>query len=502
MTLRTRLALSLGIIAAVLVVPLLVARLSMQSLHREMRELREGDFKASLILGRLRDGLADVRASEVALGVLKGDTAHQKLTLALRQATALTDSLGHYGLDDATTRIRDALTIITPAAQREYEAFRDSSLSSDSLAEQISSGTIAPALREAERALGPAEGMLRTRTAERVSAAEDALSEGERVSLAALAVALLLATAIALWLTRSISRPVLALEAGMGAVADGELDHKLAFNVQRQDEFGRLAISFQEMTRQLAELDKLKAEFVSIASHELKTPINVILGYLQLMEEGIYGPLTEKQIPVTKTIQAQAKTLARLANQLLDVSRFEAGGGRIEPRPIKLPQMLDELERTFHVLAVQREIDFRVIRKDGLPVDVTWDWERINEVTGNLLSNAFKFTGARGTVELTAGPDENGVCIEVRDSGAGIAPGQLKHVFQKFYQADNQKSASAKGTGLGLAIAKEIVEAHQGKIIVTSVVGTGTTFTITLPIAVVNRRRTGGFRLVGAEASA
>ena len=499
MTLRARLALSLGIIAAVLIVPLVVARLSMQSLHREMRELREGDFKASLILGRLRDGLADVRASEVALGVLKGDTAHQNLTRALQKAIALTDTLGHYHLDGATTRIHDALATITPAAQREYEAF---SAGAVSLAERISSDTIAPALREAERALGPAEGALRTRTAERVSAAEDALSDGERVSLAALAVALLLATAIALWLTRSISRPVLALEAGMGAVADGELDHKLGFNVKRQDEFGRLAVSFQEMTRQLSELDKLKAEFVSIASHELKTPINVILGYLQLMEEGVYGPLTEKQFPVTKTIQAQAKTLARLAHQLLDVSRFEAGGGRIEPRPIKLPQMLDELERAFHVLAVQREIDFRVSRQDGLPTDVTWDWERINEVTGNLLSNAFKFTGAGGTVELTAGPDKNGVCIQVRDSGAGIAPDQLKHVFQKFYQADNQKSASAKGTGLGLAIAKEIVEAHQGKISVTSVVGTGTTFTLTLPITVVNRRRTGGFRLVAPETNA
>ena len=499
MTLRARLALSLGIIVAVLVVPLIVARLSMQSLHREMRELREGDFKASLVLGRLRDGLADVRAREVALGVTKSDTAHQDLTRALQKATALTDTLGRYHLDSATTHIRDALATITPAAQREYEAFGSGTVS---LAERISSDTIAPALHEAERALGPAEAALRTRTAERVSAAEEALGDAERVSLAALAVALLLATAIALWLTRSISRPVWALEAGMGAVADGELDHKLGFNVKRQDEFGRLAVSFQEMTRQLSELDKLKAEFVSIASHELKTPINVILGYLQLMEEGVYGPLTEKQIPVTKTIQAQAKTLARLANQLLDVSRFEAGGGRIEPRPFKLSQMLDELERTFHVLAVQREIDFRVSRKDDLPADVTWDWERINEVTGNLLSNAFKFTGAGGTVELTAGPDENGVCIEVRDSGAGIAPDQLKHVFQKFYQADNQKSASAKGTGLGLAIAKEIVEAHQGKITVTSVVGTGTMFTITLPITVVNRRKTGGFRMVAPESNA
>jgi signal transduction histidine kinase len=500
MTLRVRLALSLAFIAAVLIVPLVLARISMQSLHREMRELREGDFQASLMLGRLRDGLAEVRAREVALGVLKGDTANHNLTIVLQKATALTDSLGQYHLDGATARIRDALATITPAAQREYEAF---SSGRDTLAERISSDTIAPALREADRALPPAEAALRTRAAERVSAAAEALNDGLRISLAALAVALLLATIIALWLTRSISRPVRALEAGMGAVAGGELDHKLGFDVTRGDEFGRLAVSFQEMTRQLAELDKLKAEFVSVASHELKTPINVILGYLQLMEEGVYGPLTEKQLAVSKTIQSQAKTLARLAHQLLDVSRFEAGGGRLEPRPIKLPHMLDELERTFHVLAVQREIDFRVTREEGLPVEVTWDSERINEVTGNLLSNAFKFTGAGGTVALIAGPCQHGVCIQIRDSGAGIAPDQLKHVFQKFYQADNQKSASAKGTGLGLAIAKEIVEAHQGKISVTSVVGTGTTFSLTLPLTVVNRRRTGSVRVVApAETNA
>jgi signal transduction histidine kinase len=250
------------------------------------------------------------------------------------------------------------------------------------------------------------------------------------------------------------------------------------------------------MSKQLAELDKLKAEFVSIASHELKTPINVILGYLQLMEEGVYGELNEKQLSVSRTIQAQAKTLGRLAAQLLDVSRFEAGGGRIEPRPIKLPHMLDELERAFHVLAVQRGIDFRVTRRPSLPVDVVWDWERINEVTGNLLSNAFKFTPSGGTVELLAGPNENGVCIEVRDTGAGIKPDQLKRVFEKFYQADNQKSASAKGTGLGLAIAKEIVEAHQGRISVSSVLGKGTTFTLILPKAVVNRRRSSSYKIV------
>ena len=118
-----------------------------------------------------------------------------------------------------------------------------------------------------------------------------------------------------------------------------------------------------------------------------------------------------------------------------------------------------------------------------------WDPERINEVTGNLLSNAFKFTPAGGTVELIAGPADGSVRIQVRDTGAGIPSEQLPHVFEKFYQADNQRSASAKGTGLGLAIAKEIVEAHKGKIGCESSVGTGTIFTLVLPTSVQNRRR-------------
>jgi signal transduction histidine kinase len=246
------------------------------------------------------------------------------------------------------------------------------------------------------------------------------------------------------------------------------------------------------MSRQLAELDKLKAEFASIASHELKTPINVILGYLQLMAEGVYGPLTDKQKEVAQTLEVQARTLARLAAQLLDANRFEAGGGRIEPRPINLGAMLDELERSFHVLAVQRGIDFRVVRAPGLPEEVWWDPERINEVTGNLLSNAFKFTPSGGRVELDAAPDEDD-CIRliVCDTGAGIPADQLPHVFQKFYQADNQGAASAMGTGLGLAIVKGIVDAHQGQIKCESTEGEGTKFTLLLPIVATGGRRPG-----------
>jgi signal transduction histidine kinase len=492
MTLRSRLALGLVIIAAVLVVPLVVARTSMQRLHHQVRSLREGEFQASLVLGRLRDALADVRAREVALGVVKSDIVHAQLREALGRAMVLADSLDRFALDSVAKRIHNDLAVVGPATEREFAAMR---AGRGSEADSISQGVIAPALRDADRALSPAEQILRARTSDRVLEAESSLGKAEQISLGALIIALLLAALIALWLTRSISRPVTALEEGMRAVADGELDHRLGYRTDRRDEFGRLALSFQEMSRQLGELDKLKAEYASIASHELKTPINVILGYLQLMEEGAYGDLSEKQRQVTATIGTQGRTLARLASQLLDVSRFEAGGGRIEPRPIKLHAMLDELEHTFHVLAVQRNIDFRITRQPGLPDEVMWDPERINEVTGNLLSNAFKFTPAGGSIELTAGPADHAVLMQVRDTGAGIPAEQLPHVFEKFYQADNQRSASAKGTGLGLAIAKVIVEAHNGQIRCESTVGIGTTFTLLLPVSVQNRRRSSAQRL-------
>ena len=499
MTLRSRLALGLVIIAGVLVVPLVVARSSMQDLHGQVRSLREGEFQASLLLGRLRDALSEVRAREVALGVVQSDQVHEEFRSALRHAEILADSLDGFQLHSASGRIRRDLAMVRPASEQEFAALR---AGRGEQADSISRGTIGPALRDADLALSPVEQVLRGRTTARVLEAESALSEAERVSLVALIVALVLAAAIAFWLTRSISRPVKALEEGMRAVADGELGHTLGYRTDRHDEFGRLAISFREMSRQLAELDKLKAEFVSIASHELKTPINVILGYLQLMQEGIYGPLTDKQQQVSETIGLQAKTLARLASQLLDVSRFAAGGGRIEPRPIQFNAMLDELQRTFHVLAVQRQIDFRIVRREALPEAVVWDPERINEVTGNLLSNAFKFTQAGGSVELTASSAHNSVVITVRDTGAGIPEQQLPHVFEKFYQADNQRAASTKGTGLGLAIAKEIVEAHGGRIHCESIVGAGTTFTLSLPVTVRERRRTSAQRPQITDSSA
>jgi signal transduction histidine kinase len=137
---------------------------------------------------------------------------------------------------------------------------------------------------------------------------------------------------------------------------------------------------------------------------------------------------------------------------------------------------------------MQRGVNFQLVQTGTLPCEVLWDRDRMSEVLGNLLSNAFKFTERGGSVELVAEAANDGLRLTVHDTGAGIPPRQLAHIFEKFYQADNQGSAAHGGTGLGLAIAKQIVTAHGGDITVESVVGAGTTFRIVLP------ERAGGVR--------
>ena len=484
MTLRSRLVAGLVTIAILLVGPLVFAEHSVYRLNGEFRALRDRDLAASLLLGQLREGLDDLRRLELGLLFTQTPVARDAMEKQVGVVHKLADSLSHFELPVYAADILTSINRIAEVAPAEYRA----TLANDTTAaDSLSSKIFVPALNRADSTVVRAERELLSRTRATVDRQSSAIARTATVSGIALVLALLVSAAIAYWLTRSISRPIWELRSGMRAVADGDLTYRVAIEPDRADELGQLAGSFREMTQQLAELDKLKAEFVSVASHELKTPINVIIGYLQLLEEGVYGPLEQKQLEVHKTLVAQANTLLRLVRQLLDVSRFEAGGGRLEPRVVKIDNLLSELEAAFHVLAVQRDVRFSVHRCDGLPDEVYWDLDRINEVLGNLLSNAFKFTPHGGQVQLTVDAVDLGVRMRVADTGAGIPPDQLHRIFDKFYQADNQGAARAIGTGLGLAIAKQIVEAHGGTISCQSTEGVGTTFTITLPTRVQRR---------------
>ena len=497
MPIRSKLVIALVAIVAVMVLPLAITLRSIEELHDETARLRDTEFAASLLLGRMRTGVDNLRQYEIAMLYIHTPRERARLDSAVTRLAAMSDSLERFELESEANRIRGAVSNVAAAVPHEYRAAADSQVAS---AEGISNRIVRPAITQAEFWVTAAERSLRERSRERVARVASGSEEAQRVAGAALAGGVLLALLIAIWITGTITRPIRHLESGMRAVAEGDFAHRLPVSPERRDEFGRLAGSYRVMADQLKELDKLKAEFVSIASHELKTPINVLLGYLQLLNEGVYGPLSGQQREVLETLEAQCQSLNRLVRQLLDVSRFQAGGGKLDPRPIALPRFLEDLERAFDVLARQRDIGFRVLRGADLPAEVVWDQDRMNEVLGNLLSNAFKFTSRGGRVELAVEAEGEMIHMSVRDTGAGIPREHLPHIFRKFFQADNQAAADSKGTGLGLAIAKEIVEAHGGTIDVDSAPGAGTTFTISLP-ARASSRRPGPLRAISAVAS-
>jgi signal transduction histidine kinase len=478
MTLRARLGWGLFAIALVLIVPLLISLKSLEQLYETSRLLRDREFAASMLLGSFRERTDDARRAEDALLFIHDQKSAARMQREIDGLVSLTDSLDRYRLDLSATQIRSSLDALRAAARDEYE---QASAGRSTVAEMVSQQRTRPAIASVDSSLGASATLLRNRTRQRVAEATSETLKAERLVAGALAVALLIALVIGIWLMRSISRPVTELERGMQAIAEGDLTHQLGLSSNQGGEFGRLAASYRTMALKLGELERLRAEFVSVASHELKTPINVIIGYLELLQEGIYGELPPKQKEVLQTITKQGQTLTRLVKRLLDMSRFEASGGKLEVRQVDLQRLLTTLESSFSVLAKQRDIAFTVDHGQSLPSKVYWDEDRMNELLGNLLSNAFKFTPRGGKVALSVAPDDDKVIVTVSDAGAGISAEQLPHIFDKFFQANNQAQAATKGTGLGLAIAREIVEAHGGDITVESRVGEGTTFVVTLP---------------------
>ena len=233
--------------------------------------------------------------------------------------------------------------------------------------------------------------------------------------------------------------------------------------------------------RRLKELDKMKSDFVSNVSHELRTPLTSIKGSVDNMLDGLTGPLNEKQFRYLNRIKSNTDRLSRLINDLLDLSRIEAG--RVEVRPTSLPltALADEVAEQLKPLAAEKLIRIEVPSPD--PTVTVWaDRDKITQVLLNLIGNAVKFTPQDGKV--TVAIENNGndyVQISVADTGPGIFPEEANKIFSKFYQIANIDKQKPQGSGLGLAISKALVEMHGGKIWVESEGGRGSTFYFTLP---------------------
>ena len=466
------------ILASILIAPLIVTRFSLKTLFYEIEHLQGQEFRASLLLGRVRATSDLVRRADDQIAGLRDSSGAPMLRSAMRDLRNITDALltiapgpTYVALDGAVREVQQSVDLSRRAMERgDFDRF-----------DALSGIALHPALQRLSAAVVEAESALRMETDKRVNSARDETAKAQRVSLTALMTALLFAAIVATWIIVSIAQPVADLQHGMERVAAGQFDHKLAIASQRGDEFGRLAESYAAMAERLGELDRLKAEFVSMASHELKTPLNVILGYLTLLDDGVYGPLSDKQRDVVHTLERQSHALNRLVRQLLDVSKYDAGGATLDLQPLDTRAFFSEMQNSLVVLAQQRGVHFSVTANAGMPAEVWWDRDRMTEAIGNLVTNACKFTPRGGVVALHGDGEPGAVRIEVRDSGVGIPAPELPHVFRKFFQAGNQEATSAAGTGLGLAIVRGIVEAHGGSVHVSSEVGVGTTFTILLP---------------------
>src|SRR5438105_3930849 len=252
----------------------------------------------------------------------------------------------------------------------------------------------------------------------------------------------------------------------------------------------------QASYEKLQELDKLKSQFLSIASHELKTPITAMSGFVQIAvrrikrrlgagrpDEVAWKKEEETLLEQLEVVQRQTGKLARLVDELLDVSRIESGRLELRMADVDLPELLAEVMRRHQLMATKHEL--RLQYDPDRKLGVRGDRDHLEQVLNNLIGNAMKYSPTGGVIDVTvARAGENEVELAVGDHGIGIRPGELARVFGLFYRSPDRDARDVGGMGLGLYITKEIVDRHNGRIWAESELGRGTTFHVALPASV------------------
>ena len=320
---------------------------------------------------------------------------------------------------------------------------------------------------------------------------------------------LLLAIATSVLLARRLVRPIESIQAAAAKIGSGSLNQRI--EIPSNDELGALAAEFNRMasrlqesysgleqkvderTRELGtaltELDEKsreleaasrhKSEFLANMSHELRTPLNAIIGFSQVLNERLFGEVNDKQAEYLEDILTSANHLLALINDILDLSKVEAGSVELAVAPFSLRDALERGVVTVRERALNDGVQVALSETSGVDV-VSGDERRIRQVIFNLLSNAVKFTPAGGSVDVRATQVNGEVCVSVADTGPGIAAGDHERIFEEFQQTDAGVE-HREGTGLGLAVSKRLVELHGGRIWVDSELGRGSTFVFTLP---------------------
>jgi len=303
------------------------------------------------------------------------------------------------------------------------------------------------------------------------------LATVNRAVLVGAMVAGVVAVLVTLALSHRIVRPVELLTAAARRMETGDLTARV--NVASGDEIGELARAFNSMAGGLARLEQLRRNMVSDVAHELRTPLTNIRGYLEAAQDGMIAP----DATLVNNLYEEAMLLNRLVDDLRELALAEAGQLHLERQPVDMGDVARAALEAVRARAEERglQLSLDAPSTEGMPL-VEADPHRIRQVLCNLLNNALDFTPRGGRVATVVQPDGQWVRIEVRDTGRGIAPEHLPFVFERFYRADRSRARATGGAGLGLAIVKQLVEAHGGRVWVTSEPGNGCVFGFILPV--------------------
>jgi signal transduction histidine kinase len=293
-----------------------------------------------------------------------------------------------------------------------------------------------------------------------------------------------IAVALGLFLSAAVTDKIVALSRGADAIAQGQLRTRV--QVDGRDEVAKLARSFNSMAGQLEgaerkqqELDSLRRDLIAWIGHDLRTPLTSVRAIVEALADGVVEePAT--RLRYLRTAKREINALSSLIDDLFDMAQMDTGGLKLERSPNAISDLLSDTIENFRAMAEEKRVTLSGLAAPGVdPVYI--DARQISRVLANLVSNALRHTPGGGRVLLHAYPARSHVVVEVSDSGEGIRPEDLPHLFEQFFRGERSRSRATGGSGLGLAIVKAIVEAHSGQIRVESALGKGTRFIFTLP---------------------
>ena len=300
-------------------------------------------------------------------------------------------------------------------------------------------------------------------------------------AIGSIGLALILGYSISL----SIIEPVRKIKERLGGIGTGDFSQRI--DVPNRDELGVLAADMNRMSEELGRLygaldaaNRHKSEFLASMSHELRTPLNAIIGFSEVLKDGLIGELTAKQAEYMRDIHSSGHHLLSLINDILDLSKIEAGRMELMVSSFNLPIALENAVTLVRERANRHGLKLELTIDERLG-DFEADERKFKQILLNLLSNALKFTPEGGKISVNAMPDEEGVQVSVSDTGVGIAPQDHEAIFEEFRQVGSDYTKKREGTGLGLTLTRKFVEMHGGRIWVQAELGKGSIFTFTVP---------------------